>query len=177
MSLSFKQIADLLPENDPRFHDELIVSAVKRCARLAARGLSPFTDPPVRRADLADDGTILALWEVVAGWPTIAEPTRWRLPRRERDMRALRRLHELETPASCEPVHTPDSYCTCSELAKRFDVPRGALDQRLRRMRMKDKSGTGWHEVPDPTPRGARFLYSMKAVEPLIHDLHTVGKT
>lgn len=46
---------------------------------------------------------------------------------------------------------------------------RDRLEKRLFRFRKRNPEG--WHEVCDPRPREARYLYRLSAVAPLVREL------
>jgi len=62
-----------------------------------------------------------------------------------------------------------DAYYTPSDLAEIHDVPLDALRKRLARYRKK--SFEGWKETEDRRSREARFMFSEKAVWPIINAL------
>jgi hypothetical protein len=74
------------------------------------------------------------------------------------------------------PRGDEDLYLSPAEIAKRYKLPRGALESRLKRWRMGH--GDGWKQVTNPKPREPRYLYCVCAVWSVIQDLaKTIGET
>jgi len=64
----------------------------------------------------------------------------------------------------------PEAYLPPADLARIFDVPLNSLRQRLKRWR-RNNLDTGWIENSERKSREAKYLYKVRAVQPVIQDL------
>ncbi len=74
---------------------------------------------------------------------------------------------DTKAPASIED----HSRLSAAEVASKYGIPFPALESRLRRYRAKNPGGGGWNECENAKSREPRFLYSVRAIWPIIQDL------
>jgi hypothetical protein len=73
----------------------------------------------------------------------------------------------MEQPERSAPI----GPMSCIELAAAYQVDAELLRRNLNQFRRMHPEGAAWIQIPAPNPNRPKFLYNVRAVQPIIREL------